>query len=80
MRGISFVCLLLLSTLLPVPLLAVLAFLYSLKWSAYELLILAALLDSFYGVGHVVPYYTTVLFASLLIIEWAKPQFLIYNR
>ena len=58
MRLIAFITLLFLSTLLSPWILILLVALYSLKWFALELMILALLIDSFHGVSAALPIYT----------------------
>jgi hypothetical protein len=75
-----FALVLLVAAALPTWVLACCALLYAFRYTAYELLFLAALIDSFYGTGGwSVPYYTLVAAAALIFIEWLKPHISLYN-
>ena len=80
MRVISFITLLFLSTLLPWYLILPFAFVYALFWEAYELIAIGVCIDAYFGTHHVLPYYTIVVSCMLIVLEWAKPHLLIYNK
>ncbi len=80
MRFLLFCILVILSTLLPWPGLLLLAIGYALYVSAaYELIVLGGLIDAYYGVAVVVPYYTLVAVAIVLCIELIKPLLSVYT-
>ena len=75
-----FTCMAVLTVFAPVWLLAVCAFLYALRFTAYELLVLAACIDAYYGGFVAIPYYTLVAALTLLIVEYIKPRLIVYNE
>jgi hypothetical protein len=80
MRLTAYIILIFLSTLLPWYLLSVLVLMYALRYTAYELIVLAIAIDAYYGVYYTLSYYTFAAVALLICVEWAKPRFLIYNE
>ena len=80
MRLIAFITLLFLSTLLSPWILILLVALYRLKWFALELMILALLIDSFYGVSAALPIYTLGTAGLVFLLEWIKPKLLFYSE
>lgn len=84
-RSILFCGLLYIATLAPLFVLAVCAFIYSLFYTAYELIFLALAIDIFYGFGHVahfvhIPYYTVMALCCVFFVEWVKPYISVYNQ
>ena len=81
-RILFFILLVCIATTLPVYVTIVCAFLYALKYTAFELIILAFLLDGLYGDLSLfgVPVYTTAVVIGLLIVEWVKPRIFVYNQ
>jgi hypothetical protein len=64
----------------PTWLFALCAFFYALRYTAYELLFLSCAIDAFYGAGAIaIPYYTIFTALTLVIVEWLKPRFSLYN-
>jgi len=68
------------AVVLPVWLFAIAAFAYALYYTAYELLLITALLDAFYGGGIFIPYYTIACAVVLIMLEWVKPRLSVYNE
>ncbi len=58
----------------------VLVFVYSLYFTAYELIILCLFLDAFYGGAGGLPYYLIGAVLVFVFSEWVKPRLLMYNR
>lgn len=79
MRIVAFITLLVLSTLVPWPVLLILAGAYVLIWTGYELVFGALLIDAYFGATILVPHYTITAVALLCIAEWLKPRLLLYN-
>lgn len=79
MRVVCFIFLILLSTLLPLWLWLSLALLYAYFWCGVELLVIAVLLDAYFGVSSI-PLYTVCVGVGLLLLEWLKPRLLVYNE
>jgi hypothetical protein len=79
-RLLIFVAIMCGAVIFPTWLLALCAFFYALRYTAYELLILACAIDAFYGAGAIaIPYYTIFTALTLVIVEWLKPRFSLYN-
>lgn len=66
----------------PVWLYILLAFLYALRYTAYELIVLATIFDAYYGMQTVflIPVYTLGVTFGLLLLEWVKPHISVYNQ
>lgn len=78
-RVISFLALFLI-TLFTSPYLAgLLAFWYSLRYFAPELLILAAVVDASFGAVADMPYYTLGAFSILMVTMFIKRYIMIWN-
>ena len=74
-RILLFLALIFLSVSLPWWLFVLAALLYSLLYTPYELVILGALLDGYFGAGgSFMPYYTLSLTALVLGSEWLRPR------
>lgn len=81
MRTIAFIALIIVSTLVPWYMLLLLALGYALYFrGAVELLVLAALIDGYFGVHTLTPYYTLSALVLLFLAEWLKPRLIIYNE
>ena len=82
LRVILFVILLFLCAFAPLWVCAVALVCYALRYTAYELIILAVCLDVLYGMQlrFSVPYYTLVVLSGLIIIESIKPHIWVYNQ
>jgi hypothetical protein len=81
LRLFFFMLLCIVALIAPTAVLALCALAYALKYTAYELILLAAAIDAYYGLGFtLVPYYTIVTCVSLLLIEWIKPRISVYNQ
>jgi hypothetical protein len=81
LRLLFFILLCIVAITAPTAVLAVCALAYALRYTAYELILLAAAIDAYYGLGFtIVPYYTMVVCVSLILIEWIKPQISVYNQ
>jgi len=80
-RLILFAGLCIVALIAPTGILAVCALAYALRYTAYELLLIAAAIDAYYGLGFtIVPYYTIVSCVCLIFIEWIKPRISVYNQ
>ena len=79
MRIVSFITLLFLSTLLPVPFVMILFLAYAVVWDGYELLLISAGIDAYFGAGHDIPFYTVNVLCGLVLLVWLKPRLLMYN-
>lgn len=80
MRVVSFITLLFLVTLLPWYILLALVCCYALYFELpIELVVLAALIDGFFGVASTMPLYTITTTIVLFLSEWVKPRLMIYN-
>ncbi len=77
-----FLCigLVLIAVAAPTIVFALCACAYALRYTAYELVCIAAAIDAYYGAGTIIPYYTLCACAGLLIIEWIKPRISLYNE
>lgn len=76
MRPISFFVIVLTALLLPLWLFLTCAFLYTLKWSGYELIVVGVLIDAQFGTGSDIFLYQYTVFVSLLVLflEFLKPH------
>ena len=81
-RILFFGALLCATAFIPVWLYVSAAVLYALFYTGYELIILGACIDSYYGFSGVtfLPYYTICTAIGLLLIEWVKPHISVYNQ
>ncbi len=80
-RLILFVGLCVIALVAPTAVLAVCALAYALRYTAYELILVAATIDAYYGLGFtIVPYYTIVTCVCLVLVEWIKPRISVYNQ
>lgn len=82
LRILLFCILLLISVVVPTWLLAVIALVYALRYTAYELIPLALCIDAYYGMsfyGHL-PYYTLCAILLLIVVEYIKPRLSLYNE
>ncbi len=81
MRTTLFILLLLIAFYAPLPISALVVFCYALRYRAYEMVLLGALVDIAFG--HVtfteIPAYTFAFGTIVLIVELAKPSFTFYN-
>ncbi|MEX0931087.1 MAG: hypothetical protein WDZ68_02205 [Candidatus Paceibacterota bacterium] len=80
MRYISFIVIAISSIFVTPWILAPLVVLYALHWRAYELLIVAACIDAYFGVASSIPYYTVSVLMILIVMEWVKPSLLFNNQ
>jgi len=57
-------------------------FCYAVRYTAYELVVLAVFLDAFYGMngGFLIPVYTLGVIIGLLVVESVKPHISVYNQ
>ena len=78
-RLLLFVCIGIIAIVAPTPLLALCALAYALRYTAYELIVIAVCIDAYYSVGTFIPYYTIAVCAALILIEWVKPRVSLYN-
>ena len=53
---------------------------YAFRWHAYELLIAAACIDAYLGLGMGLPYYTLGTGCVLIVLEWLKPSLSFYTE
>lgn len=53
---------------------------YALYWRAYELLLVAACIDAYFGGAVNIPYYTISVLFILIIMEWVRPSLLFNNH
>lgn len=80
MRIIAFSVLFILVTFTPWYFMAILAGVYALHFFLpLELLVLAVLVDTYFGGAVSIPYYTVSILVLILCIEWIKPQLSFYN-
>lgn len=81
-RVVFFLLIVGIAVVAPTPILAICACAYALRYTAYELIILAMCIDGFYGIGSpiLIPYYTIVACIGLIVIEWIKPHISVYNQ
>lgn len=80
-RLFFFILVCIIAVIAPTGFFAVCAFAYALRYTAYELIIVAATIDAYYGLGYtMIPYYTIITCIGLLIIEWIKPRISVYNQ
>jgi hypothetical protein len=79
MMRIFFVLLVGLSALIgPDWLFFVTAGLFSVKYCGYEVILIAALVDAYFGLGSI-PYYVLITTAGVMMIEWLKPKVTLYT-
>lgn len=72
---ITLICI---TPLTPLPVLFFLFFVYGIFFPGIELLLLAAMIDVYFGtVGY--PLVTAVVGVGLVLILWLRPQFSFYN-
>lgn len=71
--------LLIAAVVLPTWFFFIAAFVYALRYTAYELIFITAAIDAFYGGGSFIPYYTIVATLGLIMLEWVKPRLSVYN-
>lgn len=64
----------------PVALFLGIFIVYSLRYTAYEFLALAAMVDAFYGVHTLLPVYTILCAVWLIGLQWLKPRLAVYNQ
>jgi hypothetical protein len=57
----------------PVPVFVVLLIVYMYRYTAYELIVIAACIDAFFG-WSVVPYYLVGTTVAIVLMEWVKPR------
>lgn len=80
-RILLFILVCVIAIIAPTALLAVCSLAYALRYTAYELIVLAAAIDAYYGLGFtIVPFYTLIACVSLISIEWIKPRISVYNE
>lgn len=80
-RIVCFLGVALLGIIAPTGVFVVFALAYALRYTAYELMIIAVSIDAYYGLGYAtVPYYTIATTVGLLLIEWIKPRISVYNE
>lgn len=74
-RILFFILIVIAGCVAPTIVFAAAALLYALRYTAYELLVLAACIDGYYALeGTMLPYYTLSFCAGMLFLEWIKPQ------
>lgn len=57
------------------------AVVYALRFTAYELIVFAAMIDAYYSISYeTFPKYTLVTVGGLFILEWIKQQLSLYNH
>ena len=78
-RIVFFVTLLILSTMVPFGFFLVGTVFYGFFWGGYELIVLAACIDAYFGSGSGIPEYLLSVSVIVLAIEWLRPSLLIYN-
>ena len=80
MRIIACIALLVLLTFVPIAVAAGLLLLYGLVWAGMEMLLVAIIIDSFFGLSAPYPLYTLLAGGVLLTITWLKPHLSVYNE
>lgn len=80
-RILFYIILICIAAFAPAVVLAVAAFAYALRYTAYELIFLAIVIDGLYGSAYLfpLPFYTIVTALCLICIEWIKPRISVYN-
>lgn len=80
MRGLAFLFVFFLSTLLPIWLLLVLVGAYAFKWRAYELIGLGLLIDAYFAGLKQFPIYTASILIVVFLVPYLKNKFLLYHN
>lgn len=81
LRPFLFILLFVLAVALPTPFLIIAGLIYALRYTAYELILIAFSIDAFYGLHTpLLPYYTITAVLGLIFIEWLKPHLSVYNQ
>ncbi|MEX0917702.1 MAG: hypothetical protein WDZ93_00945 [Candidatus Paceibacterota bacterium] len=80
LRIVCCIGMLVASILLPWFIVLPLAVVYVLWSRAYELVVLAAFIDAYFGSAVLIPYYTLTAAALFLVAEWVKPSLSFYTR
>lgn len=80
LRIVSFVFIATIAVVAPPLIVLPFALAYAFRFRAYELLVLAAGVDAYFGVAAPLPYYTIVTFIMLIAMEWLKPHLSFHNR
>lgn len=78
-RVLAGAIILLLATVVSPWLLLPFIILHALSWFAIELLVIAAAIDAYFGVAHMMPYYTLSAFVIVAAAEWIKPHLSFYS-
>lgn len=79
-RTLSFILLIVGAIALPGWVLLPFALAYAFFFRAYELLVLAACIDAYFGIAAHLPYYTICTLIMLVSVEWLKPYLALHNR
>ena len=54
---------------------------YALRYTAYELIVLAGMIDAYYGIQYpAFPKYTLIAIGGIFLLEWLKRQLSVYNE
>lgn len=53
---------------------------YAFVWRAYELLLLSACIDAYFGAASMIPYYTLAAGCIIILLESIKPHLSFYAR
>lgn len=76
---VLFVMLVGLSALVgPAWLFFIAAGLFSVRYCGYEAIIIAALIDAYFGMGGI-PFYLLVTTTGVIVLEWLKPKVTLYT-
>lgn len=79
-RVLAAIALFILAVVLPWWAALPLAVAYAFFFRAYELPMLAACIDGYFGAGIAVPYYTAAAALLLVVSEWIKPSLAIVDE
>jgi hypothetical protein len=77
-RALSVFAVVLSALIGPAWIFFVAAGLFSIRYCGYEVIVIAALLDAYFGLGGI-PYYLITTFIGVLVLEWSKPKVTLYT-
>jgi len=80
MRWIAGIIILTVSIFVPPLVILPLAILHALSWFALELVVFAVLIDVYFGVGSIWPYYTLAALLIVFVVEYIKPYLTFYSE
>lgn len=80
LRIFSFLILLLAGVFTPLWLVVPCIIAYTFVFGGYEVLVLAALIDGYFGAGITWPYYTAIALVVAVIAEWVRPSLTLFRN